>query len=1083
MTLTLEKLEQIDQHWAVVAVPSDVRKNVLEAANERLVKTALGKILQNAQFSHVNDEDIERVATAYEMAAIEGLSAVLHSSQGPGNEELKAQAQAGAHKAFGLYRVLPIPNETGLRIFHVLHLAGLAYCGERWTDLRRWFHDFPAAIVIPSVADSEWDKRLLYRLFDCWVRLLRKRSWDDLDQISEIILRLRNDQSSFENKLVGEQSGLEGKAIALRLIALYHFAKATERLAVYMLQGEPAAIDSELDQHFEAAIKAAKNCRDMQLEMVLVWLHLASRKMTEGSLWWVAHTVNSRVTRFVNHITKHQGMFELLPPQRAALQEAGLLDQASRAVVVNMPTSGGKTQLSEFRMLQALNQFDQDNGWVAYVAPTRALVSQITRRLRSDFEPLGIHVEQLSGAIEVDAFEEVLLGEQRAFQILVATPEKLQLVVRNKKIARPLALVVMDEAHNIEDQERGLRIELLLATIKQESPRANFLLMMPFVPNPEDLARWLAADRGRTISLGTTAWQPNERLVGMFYVTPFDQTEGEKRGDWHLKFETLTTMQRTIHLHGVHDVDGVRPLSALSYSKVKNSRSAQAVAMAKSFSKRGTSIAVAQKITDVWSIARKVAEEFEPFDRISDEIALVQRFLATEISDDFELINMLSKGVAVHHAGLPAEALALIEWLTETGHIRVMCATTTIAQGLNFPVSSVFLATTNLPYGILMSHRAFWNLAGRAGRVGQDSVGVVGIAAGDNPNDVRKYVSDATGALISRMETLLDGLYEAGQLGNLSAVIMQDQWADFRSYIAHLWNEKRSLDIVISEAEQTLRNTFGFGVLRSKNDDASLQKAEALLEATRGYVRVLAEHPENASLADATGFSPEGVRTALLEMRNLENNLTLENWNPSSLFGDSNNSSLPDFMGIMMKVPQLKSSLEELAGDGVGYRKLADITQAWVSGKSLADIADEFFEGDDFTAKISQACKAVYRDLANNAAWGLSALSKMPTSGLDFENMSEDDKRKLNNLPAMIYHGVKTEEGVLMRMCSVPRSVAETTGSEFRRVNGEGVIPSNKTAHEFLKSLQASDWERMKPQAAKMSGDDYRKVWKRLSGF
>jgi replicative superfamily II helicase len=37
----------------------------------------------------------------------------------------------------------------------------------------------------------------------------------------------------------------------------------------------------------------------------------------------------------------------------------------------------------------------------------------------------------------------------------------------------------MDEAHNIEDESRGLRIELLLATIKQESARANFLLLMP----------------------------------------------------------------------------------------------------------------------------------------------------------------------------------------------------------------------------------------------------------------------------------------------------------------------------------------------------------------------------------------------------------------------------------------------------------------------------------------------------------------------------------------------------------------------------------------------------------------------------
>jgi len=845
-----------------------------------------------------------------------------------------------------------------------------------------------------------------------------------------------------------------------------------------MLQGEPSAIDAELDQHFEAALKAAQASKDPQLEMVLRWLHVTSRKMVAGSLWWVAHTVNSRVTRFVSHVTKHKSLFELLPPQRIALQEQGLLDQASKAVIVDLPTSGGKTALAQFRILQALNQFDQDDGWVAYVAPTRALVSQITRRLREDFGPLEIQVEPLTGAIEVDAFEDALLGEQRAFQVLVATPEKLQLVMRNKKIVRPLALVVMDEAHNIEDEARGMRIEFLLATIKQESPLANFLLLMPFVPNADDLAQWLAADRGKSISLGTSAWQPNERIVGLFNIQ-----RGEKRGDWQLNFETLTTTQKTIQLQGTHQVDGNKPLQALTYSKAKG-LATQAVAMAKVFSKRGTSIAVAQTIPDAWAIARKVAAELEVFERIPQDILLVQRFLKTEISTDFELIDMLSKGVVVHHAGLPAEALSLIEWLTEAGHIRIMCATTTIAQGLNFPVSSVFLATRKYPYGKEMSHRAFWNLAGRAGRIGHDSVGVVGIAAGMNPNEIRQYVSEATESLVSRLVSLLDDLQASGKLNGLSLAIQEEQWADFRSYIAHLWNEKRNLDAVIGEAEQLLRNTYGFGALRAKADEASQEKADALLEATKGYVRQLAEHPENASLADVTGFSPEGVRSSLLDLNNLENKLTTADWEPSSLFGDKGKSVLPDLMGIMMRVPQLQKGLSDISqGEGVGYRKLADITQAWVTGSSIEAIAKEYFKGVNLTDQISKACKAVYRDLANNGAWGLSALSKMPTSGIDFENMSDDDKRRLNNLPAMLYHGVRTEEGILMRMNSVPRSIAERAGEDFKNRSDDISAASSPThAGDYLKSLKAEDWARLKPNKSAMSGEDYQQIWKRLSG-
>ncbi len=1079
MTLSQEHLLQVDQHWAVQSIGDELRVQAMEMAERRLVDVALGNLLEHPA-TEFDGDLLEQVATAYELAAIEGISALLHPVANQENKSIRELAQAGAFRAFGLYRVLPVPSDNEVRLFHVLHVAGLAYCGDRWTDLRRWFEEQSGAVDVPSVAGVTWDKRLLYRIFDCWLRLLRKNRWDDLDQISEIVLGLRNDQVNYEKALLEQSQGAQAQSIAMRLVALYHWAKATERLAVYMLQGEPVAIDAQLDQHFEAAQKAAQASKDPQLEMILRWLHVASRKMVAGSLWWVAHTVNSRVTRFVSHITKHKSLFELLPPQRAALQEQGLLDQASRAVIVDLPTSGGKTALAQFRMLQALNQFDQDDGWVAYVAPTRALVSQITRRLREDFGPLGIQVEPLTGAIEVDAFEEALLGEARAFQVLVATPEKLQLVMRNKKVARPLALVVMDEAHNIEDESRGLRIELLLATIKQESPRANFLLLMPFVPNANDLAQWLAADRGRSISLGTSAWQPNERIVGLF-----DIHKGEKRGDWNLNFETLTTTQRTIHLKGTHNVDGNRPLKKLTYSNAKG-LATQAVAMAKVFSKRGTSIAVAQTIPDAWSIARKVAAELDPFVEVHDDIKLVQRFLAAEISEDFELIDMLTKGVVVHHAGLPAEALSLIEWLTEAGHIRVMCATTTIAQGLNFPVSSVFLATRKLPYGNEMSHRAFWNLAGRAGRIGHDSVGVIGIAAGAQPNEIRKYVSDATASLVSRLEGMLDALQATGDLANLSWVIQQEQWADFRSYIAHLWNEKRNLDSVIGEAEQLLRNTYGFGSLRAKADQASQEKADALLEATKGYVRKLAEHPENASLADVTGFSPEGVRSTLLDLNNLENKLTLADWEPSSLFGDKSKSVLPSLMGIMLRVPQLQESLREISkGQGNSHRKLADITQAWVTGSSIESIAKTYFEGDNLTDQISKACRAVYRDLANNGAWGLSALSKMPTSGLDFETMTDEEKRRLNNLPAMLYHGVKTEEAVLMRMNSVPRSIAERAAEDFRMQTDGGIdaVLSARKAGEYLKSLKAEDWIRLKPEGSKMSGNDYREVWKKLSGI
>ena len=1082
MLVTTESLKRVDDHWAVLAVGDKKRDRGLRVADARLVQSAVQDQMEIDFQERVTDDDLlSRLALAYEVAATEGLDALLHPSQD--NEELQQQAQAGAWRAFELRRLIEVPADADSRIFHVLHLAAISYCADRWSDLRRWLDERQDEIESPSIAKASWDKRVLYRIYDCWISLLRKNSWDDLHRIHEVVAGLREDQRNYESELLASENGLKERVFAYRLVALYNWARSTELLAQYMSQGTPSSINPTIDRHFSQAIEGAKGARDPQLEVLLNWLHVASRRMVAGSIWWVAGKVNSRVSEFVKSITKaSHPLFELLPPQRAALQEQGLLDQAATAIVVDMPTSGGKTLLAEFRLLQALNQFDLERGWVAYVAPTRALVSQITRRLRRDLEPFGVVVEQLTGAIDIDTFEAAMLSSddrQSEFDVLVCTPEKLQLVLRNDQVEhRPMALCILDEAHNIEDKERGLRIEFLLATIQRECVKAKFLLLMPYVPNAIDLAKWLGKESGRTISLGTSAWKPNERIVGLFHAEKDDSV----KAGWRLKFNTLVTTPQTIHLSGTHNVDGVRPLN-LPRSAVLNAPTVQTAAIAKIFSGRGTSIAIATNTDHVWSMARKLATEMPVKKHVSDRIRLVQRFLKTEVGDDFALTDMLERGIAVHHSGLSDEIRSLVEWLAEEQDLQVLCATTTIAQGINFPVSSVFLASHKYPYGIPMSPREFWNLAGRAGRIGQDSVGVIGLARSSDPAELKRFVKEATGDLVSRLAGLLEQAANAGELLNLQEVLNRDDWRDFRCYVAHLMCEASSLEEVIAEADELLRTTFGYSELRSSGNAEDLAKADALLTATRGYVTDIAKHPENVTLADSTGFAPEGVRSALLELKGLETKLTPADWEPKSLFGTASNSTLPELIGVMMQVNELRSSLEEIGQGNADYQQLANITSDWVNGRSLRDIAEKYFRGDkdDSTAAISKACKAIYRNLCNSGPWGISALTKMPTSGLDFDTLPEDVAKRINSLPAMIYHGVNSESAVLLRMNSVPRSIANQLGQRLEAETGTTVL-SVKSARDFLHSLNEAAWNAAVPKKAEMTGSDYRKIWRQLSG-
>ncbi|HSH28148.1 MAG TPA: hypothetical protein VK972_10360, partial [Wenzhouxiangella sp.] len=107
--------------------------------------------------------------------------------------------------------------------------------------------------------------------------VFRKEGWDDLDRIREIIAGLREDQRSHEAARLANGSAAEDRAVALRLIALYHWAKGTEVLAEYMLQGQSQTVFADLDKHFESGIKAATASGDAQHEVILRWLHAAGR--------------------------------------------------------------------------------------------------------------------------------------------------------------------------------------------------------------------------------------------------------------------------------------------------------------------------------------------------------------------------------------------------------------------------------------------------------------------------------------------------------------------------------------------------------------------------------------------------------------------------------------------------------------------------------------------------------------------------------------------------------------------------------------------------------------------------------------
>ena len=96
------------------------------------------------------------------------------------------------------------------------------------------------------------------------------------------------------------------------------------------------------------------------------------------------------------------------------------------------------------------------------------------------------------------------------------------------------------------------------------------------------------------------------------------------------------------------------------------------------------------------------------------------------------LSKLLRRGIAVHHGGMLPKYRRLVERLSQTGLLKVICGTDTLGVGINVPIRTVLftgLAKFDGSRRRILASREFHQIAGRAGRAGFDTVGYVVIEA------------------------------------------------------------------------------------------------------------------------------------------------------------------------------------------------------------------------------------------------------------------------------------------------------------------------------------------------------------------
>lgn len=172
------------------------------------------------------------------------------------------------------------------------------------------------------------------------------------------------------------------------------------------------------------------------------------------------------------------------PAQREVL-DRGLLVSGFNCVL-QMPTGAGKTWLAECAIADTLGRGRR----AIYLAPLRALASELLERWRSQFSPheVGIFTGEYGGRRPYPvAFDRA--------RLLIMTPERLDQVTRTFRRhwgwLPEVDLIVADELHMLGDAGRGPRLEGALLRAMRLNPFLRVVGLSATLGNRRELARWL----------------------------------------------------------------------------------------------------------------------------------------------------------------------------------------------------------------------------------------------------------------------------------------------------------------------------------------------------------------------------------------------------------------------------------------------------------------------------------------------------------------------------------------------------------------------------------------------------------------
>ena len=185
---------------------------------------------------------------------------------------------------------------------------------------------------------------------------------------------------------------------------------------------------------------------EIELKLIGYLLKYSYEQVAMNSIWNIADK-SPKIRKFIENNLSGKGryIYSLLPSQREVISD---VLTPKKSIIVNMPTSSGKSLLAELQILFSLHNYRSNNfkPTVCYIVPTNALIEQVKRDLNEDFKDFGFNIETAFPYYEVDEIEEEILNREH-IDILISTPEKLESLIRQSHPSiLNTRLVIMDEA-------------------------------------------------------------------------------------------------------------------------------------------------------------------------------------------------------------------------------------------------------------------------------------------------------------------------------------------------------------------------------------------------------------------------------------------------------------------------------------------------------------------------------------------------------------------------------------------------------------------------------------------------------------